>query len=286
MAKGTPDFSVGEGGFGDPAFDVGVSSTYATDDEVSSSISTHRTRPNDHAASVVSFAPSGLAVITGSGTTVQSAIAQLDAAQAAHAASSTSHPQRAYYAPTSLPGTRFMGAVTGPGAPSNGTYTTGDIVVDLTLLTWWLCSSGGSPGTWVDMSSGRQLDVSKITANPSAQSGTSPTDVGPSVTFTARGRPVRLLGFCIGALNGTATARTENFTITDSSNNLVQNGKMYMAASALSSSCTVNVTIPASDLTVGQSYTYKLRQSGSQAGSSFTIQAGSTFPCFLEAIAA
>lgn len=42
---------------------------------------------------------------------------------------------------------RFVGN-TAAGAPSSGTYVTGDIAWDTTYLVPWICSAGGSPGTW------------------------------------------------------------------------------------------------------------------------------------------
>lgn len=49
-------------------------------------------------------------------------------------------------------GTRLVGAVAG-GSPASGTFSTGDVVVDTTYHMQWLCTSGGTPGTWVPMSS-------------------------------------------------------------------------------------------------------------------------------------
>jgi hypothetical protein len=52
---------------------------------------------------------------------------------------------------------QMTGAATGSGglagqtslaAPSSGTYVTGDIVVDGGFGTTWVCTSGGSPGSW------------------------------------------------------------------------------------------------------------------------------------------
>jgi hypothetical protein len=49
-------------------------------------------------------------------------------------------------------GTRFAGATTG-GAPASGTFATGDLIVD-TSGNLWVCTSGGSPGTWVKIRGG------------------------------------------------------------------------------------------------------------------------------------
>lgn len=42
---------------------------------------------------------------------------------------------------------RFVGTTNG-GAPTSGTYQTGDVALDLNSLVVWVCTSGGSPGTW------------------------------------------------------------------------------------------------------------------------------------------
>lgn len=43
---------------------------------------------------------------------------------------------------------RFAGFNSSSGAPASGTWTTGDLILD-SLGVWWLCTSGGTPGTWV-----------------------------------------------------------------------------------------------------------------------------------------
>ncbi|GLG01587.1 hypothetical protein Alches_16270 [Alicyclobacillus hesperidum subsp. aegles] len=46
---------------------------------------------------------------------------------------------------------RFVGTTNG-GAPTSGTYNTGDVVLDLSTLLLWICTSGGTPGTWTSLS--------------------------------------------------------------------------------------------------------------------------------------
>lgn len=43
---------------------------------------------------------------------------------------------------------RIRGRKTTPLAPTTGTWTAGDTVMD-SAKTWWLCTAGGTPGTWV-----------------------------------------------------------------------------------------------------------------------------------------
>lgn len=42
---------------------------------------------------------------------------------------------------------RFCGYKASPGAPTTGTWDTGDLVMD-SAKTWWRCSVAGTPGTW------------------------------------------------------------------------------------------------------------------------------------------
>lgn len=42
---------------------------------------------------------------------------------------------------------RYVGAVSG-AAPTSGTFDVGDFALDVTNLTFWICTAAGSPGTW------------------------------------------------------------------------------------------------------------------------------------------
>lgn len=175
---------------------------------------------------------------------------------------------------------RFLGA-TASGPPTTGTHLLYDFVIDGTG-TVWICILAGTPGTWVDVSSGRELDRATKTTTEQF-TGTTPNDVdGLSVTFEARNtRPIFIAGFCVGALNNTATARTENLRLTDGAGTLVSLGKMFMAASSLSGSVYLPYIL---DPVAETEYTFKLQCSGSNAGSDFTVQAGATFPMYLFAV--
>jgi hypothetical protein len=47
---------------------------------------------------------------------------------------------------------RYVGATT--GTPSTGTYLTGDFASDSTNDLFWICTAGGTPGTWVQVGAG------------------------------------------------------------------------------------------------------------------------------------
>lgn len=59
-------------------------------------------------------------------------------------------------------GGRFVGAISGVSAPASGTYTTGDFVIGQNG-TIWICTTGGTPGSWrVISSSTSQLSASTM----------------------------------------------------------------------------------------------------------------------------
>lgn len=87
-----------------------------------------------------------------------------------------------------LQATRFAGA-TASGAPTSGTFEAGDFVVDQSGAVF-ICTAPGSPGTWADMSSGKQLAYVESTLQQTGI-GTALTDItNLTVTFTVGARPV------------------------------------------------------------------------------------------------
>jgi hypothetical protein len=56
-------------------------------------------------------------------------------------------------AKNSLTNVRFCGFKATAGAPSTGTWTTGDVVLD-SAGAWHLCTAGGTPGTWTTPATG------------------------------------------------------------------------------------------------------------------------------------
>ena len=75
---------------------------------------------------------------------------------------------------TGLPGvqtsTRLVGTVSG-SAPSTGTFSTSDFVVDQTG-GFWVCSSGGTPGNWTRVNSNASVASVNLTAQTAAISPT------------------------------------------------------------------------------------------------------------------
>lgn len=76
------------------------------------------------------------------------------------------------------------------GAPTSGTFAVGDFVIDQTGVVW-ICTTAGTPGTWVDgSSSGHELASAE---SPIVQTGIAATPVditGLTVTFDVVSRPV------------------------------------------------------------------------------------------------
>ena len=75
---------------------------------------------------------------------------------------------------TGLPGvqtsTRLVGTVSG-AAPTTGTFSTSDFVVDQTG-GFWVCSSGGTPGNWTRVNSNASVASVNLTAQTAAISPT------------------------------------------------------------------------------------------------------------------
>jgi hypothetical protein len=83
----------------------------------------------------------------------------------------------------STPSFRLVGA-TSSGAPTTGTFTVGDVALDLTGY-WWFCNTAGTPGSWTQMSAGGGGSVNITSPDSSITvggTGSAPTlQVGPSV---------------------------------------------------------------------------------------------------------
>lgn len=60
--------------------------------------------------------------------------------------------------------TRIVGATTG-GPPATGTFATGDVVTDETYGMHWVCTSGGSPGTWIGSGTGQLMTRAYFTGS-------------------------------------------------------------------------------------------------------------------------
>lgn len=57
-------------------------------------------------------------------------------------------PGNSYTNGASMVPLQLRGRKTTTGAPTTGTWVTGDTLMD-SAKVWWLCTAGGTPGTWV-----------------------------------------------------------------------------------------------------------------------------------------
>lgn len=124
---------------------------------------------------------------------------------------------------------RYAGATAG-GSPASGTFAVGDFVIDRTGIVW-ICTTAGSPGTWIDASStGRELAYAESNV---AQTGitTTATDLtNLSITFTVTSRPVHVevdTPIVFSSTSGTIFV----LTITDE-NNVIKRSAVSMIAAA------------------------------------------------------
>jgi hypothetical protein len=67
---------------------------------------------------------------------------------------------------------RFVGVLT--AAPGSGTYLTGDFGIDDVAKQIWVCTAGGSPGTWSSFGAGGGGGGTLYTASPTAGVTTAP----------------------------------------------------------------------------------------------------------------
>ncbi len=114
-------------------------------------------------------------------------------------------PPQGYYSPAGLTGAtgagRYVGATSTPGSgPASGTFLTGDWCTDPSVPAIWVCSAGGSPGTWGEIYAGTGL------TNPMSA-------VGDTLYGGASGAATRLAGNTTATLkvltqtgNGSASA--------------------------------------------------------------------------------
>jgi len=121
---------------------------------------------------------------------VTQAFADVAATGAAAIAARRDHKHGMPTSPLGLPlgltgataATRYVGA-TASGAPASGTFAVGDFIIDQSGKVW-VCTVAGTPGTWVQISSGITV-VDEGT--PLATAGTTLDFVGAGVTATGAG---------------------------------------------------------------------------------------------------
>ncbi len=112
---------------------------------------------------------------------------------------------------------RFVGATTS-GAPASGTFAVGDVVVARDGHVF-VCTSAGTPGTWVDVGAG--AGVSSINKTGStALTGAVTLTGGTNVTLTQSGQDISIAATGTGGTQGTEIGYdqiTSNVSVTSTS---------------------------------------------------------------------
>ena len=230
----------------------------------------------DHVhAGVTSFATRQGAVVATTG--------DYTAAQVTNAADKSAVGQQAFtgevkapdFLPAGLTGavaaSRYVGA-TASGAPTSGTFATGDFVVDQ-LGTIHVCTSGGTPGAWSSPPMGT-LGYAQVTVN---QNVTTQVDLtGLTVTVTVgTGRRVRVTGWC-KFTNNTANNGTSIY-IMEGATQLADSSEYMNGTGGNSYTCVAMAVLTPT----GGSHTYKLQGSTIGGGTTSTLLAATTVPCFI-----
>lgn len=165
------------------------------------------------------------------------------------------------------------------GAPTSGTHVLGEsyIAEDGQL---WVCTSAGTPGTWVAVGSGRAIGGPTVlgTDFTMTTAATEEDVTGFNVSFTYDGRPVRLYCFCPYVAQDQAALKIITLKMVRTSDSAVQaqTGLVNPATAFLANAMTVDtgpITAWPSDsaaLVLGTSYTVKMRIT-SQAASKASI---------------
>lgn len=108
------------------------------------------------------------------------------------------------------------------GPPTSGTHVAQEIYVD-EAGELWVCTAGGTPGTWSNPAGGKELAYAAVTVGTQAVTSTTFVDVtGLSVTFDApEGRPYMVEVFvpCLGATAGAPCVYS--LAITDGSDTII-----------------------------------------------------------------
>jgi hypothetical protein len=82
-------------------------------------------------------------------------------------------------AKNTLANIRLCGRRSAAGAPVTGTWSAGDAVQDSTGV-WWLCTAGGSPGTWTTGAAQRTNNLSDLTNASTARGNLGIVDTVPA----------------------------------------------------------------------------------------------------------
>lgn len=165
-----------------------------------------------------------------------------------------------------------------PGPPASGTWAKGDLVVD-SVGRAWVCTVAGTPGTWADVSSGRELGYAEVTSSFAPGNGTLQDVPGLSVTFTPGVRPVRMIFFAQSVFNSIANGGI-TLQIAKSDNTVLMQQVQGDATASQAQDATV---ISRKTFTPNVPVTAKVRIGGTFGGN-LTMTASVTAPASLQVV--
>jgi hypothetical protein len=138
---------------------------------------------------------------------VTAASADYTAAQVTNAADKSSGSTQTFTGQLAAPAHTRLGGGTTSGAPTTGTWVANDVVLDLTGK-WWLCTAGGTPGTWVTVTSGSDRDSHVVAFDDQTAPSQPATSVLGSIPISlSAGQVTKLVGAYIKctSVGGTAS---------------------------------------------------------------------------------
>lgn len=168
------------------------------------------------------------------------------------------------------------------GPPTTGIWLTNQVFIDANGSIW-VCSAGGSPGTWVAGGSGVELGEAELSSNFSLSAASNTDITGLTLTFNAPNRPF-LLELALPKLTLSASTSWGAFQITDSANTEVA-GTFFGSVSATTEGVCgpLRAHLPttgtnAYPITPGNSYTFKARYAMVSGTGTIVTDAGSVRP--------
>lgn len=175
--------------------------------------------------------------------------------------------------------TRWVGGTTS-GAPTTGTFAVGDYVIARDGAVF-ICTTAGTPGTWADMSSGKELGYAEVTSSLTTTVTTDANRVDASgliITVTVGTRPI-ILEFYGWVWNTTLNSGVSIFLVENAAGNsnntpILQKANMISAGIA---SASIPFNLRARLAPSAGSHTYKVMFAAITSGTA-TIFGSSVAP--------
>lgn len=162
---------------------------------------------------------------------------------------------------------RFVGGTTS-GAPASGTFRVGDFSIDQSGYMW-ICTAAGSPGTWINAASGRELAYVEHPASNETTTSDTAEDFATSMSITLGVLPIPVyLRVQAQGSNGTADKGVAVTIVRDSDSAIrTMPGHSSVGGTVGSNNLSLEWRIPANTTAA----TYKLQKSRTGASGTGTI---------------